>query len=210
MIEKIKIVIVALSLLFISLINSVEAYAQSSTKITKCKDEKGVWHYGSSNLHRCSDSSNITTFNERGVRIDQQEKVKTEQELKEEQVRLEDERRAIEKEKYRQLEKQRILASYQSEDDVQVARDKKILSYDRKITEHENYINALENQEKSLRSKIKNTTNASIKRKSKKKIETIAPKITSSETKIKELKRAKIQENNKFDQDLEFYRQYTR
>ena len=81
-----------------------------------------------------------------------------------------------------------------------------MLSYDRKISGHENYIIALKNQEQSLKNKIKATTNASIKRRSKDRISKIEPKKLSSEKRIKELIQEKTESNAKFDEDLAFFR----
>ena len=116
---NLKLLIMSIPLLFIS---GFELQAQSHTKITKCKDEKGAWHYGSKNLHKCSDSSKITTINDRGVRLGQKEKVKTKEELELEAKQKEKELAAIEKKKLEELEQNRILTVYQSEEDIEAAR----------------------------------------------------------------------------------------
>ena len=200
---NLKLLIMSIPLLFIS---SFELQAQSHTKITKCKDEKGNWHYGSNNLHKCSDSSKITTLNDRGVRLGQKERVKTKEELELEAKQKKKEQAAIEKKRLEKIEQDRILTVYQSEEDIETARNKKMISYDQKINQHQTYIDALENQEKALNKKIKETTNASIKRKSKDSISKIEPKKLSSEKRIKELTQEKTESNAKFDEDLAFFR----
>ena len=200
---NLKLLVVSIPLLFMT---NFELHAQSHTKINKCQDEKGAWHYGSKNLHKCSDSSKITTLNERGVRLEQKERVKTKEELELEAKQKEKELAATEQKRLDQIEKNRILTVYQSEEDIQKARSKKLHDYDQKINQHQTYINALENQEKALTEKIKETKNFSIKKKAKNSISKIEPKKLSSEKRIKELTQEKIEVNAKFDEDLAFFR----
>ena len=200
---NLKLLIMSIPLLFIS---GFELQAQSHTKITKCKDEKGAWHYGSKNLHKCSDSSKITTINDRGVRLGQKEKVKTKEELELEAKQKEKELAAIEKKKLEELEQNRILTVYQSEEDIEAARSKKMIAYDRKIGQHQNYINALRNQEKSFAKKAAETTNPGIKASFNAEIEKLEPKVAGSEKIISKLKQEKVESNVKFDEDLAFFR----
>ncbi len=177
-------------------------------KITKCKDEKGVWHYGSSNLYRCADSSKITTLNERGVKLNQIDEVKTQEQLDEEEKKKEQERLAIEKAKFEQIEKARILTVYQSEEDIERARQEKMTSYDRKINQHKNYIAALTNREKLLNNKKNKTKNSSLKRQFSDEIKALQPKADKSRKRIAELEKGKLQSDEKYDQDLAIFRKY--
>ncbi len=181
---------------------------KNKPKITKCKDEKGVWHYGSSNLYRCADSSKITTLNERGVRLGQVDEVKTKEQLAADERKKEEERLALEKKKFEQLEKARILTVYQSEDDIERARQEKMKSYERKINQHKNYIEALANREKLLNSKKGKTNNASLKKQFSNEIKALEPKADKSRTRIAELQKEKLQAGEKYDQDLIIFRKY--
>ena len=189
-------------------VNAQNKNAPKSTKITKCKDEKGVWHYGSNNVYQCADSSKITTLNERGVKLKQVDEVKTQEQLAAEEKRKEQERIAIEKRKFEQLEKERILTVYQSEEDIERARQEKMTSYDRKVNQHKNYIEALNNREKSLNSKKAKTSNAALKRKYTKEVKTLEPKAEKSRQRITELEKEKTQAGKKYDQDLVIFKKY--
>ena len=184
-------------------------YSQSnsgSSKIAKCQDENGKWHYGSANLHRCADSQDITTFNERGVLIDKQKRVKTEQELAAEKSQREQEAIALEEKRKAQLERDRILTVYQNEQDIENARQKKLLGIDRKIGQHQNFIEALAKQEEALTKKKRGLTNPALKKRTQAKIDEIAPKKLSSERLISELEKEKITSNKKYDEDLAFFK----
>lgn len=177
-------------------------------KIAKCKDENGVWHYGSSNLHQCADSSKITTLNERGVKLKEVEEVKTQEQLADQEKKKEQERLLANKKELELREKNRILAVYQSEDDIEKARLEKMASYDTKITQHKNYIEALNNREKLLISKKDQTTNAGLKKKYNDEIKTLEPKKIKSHKRIAELEKERLQASAKYDNDLVVYKKY--
>ncbi len=195
-----KIFILSLSAFFAQ---QTPVYAQS--KIAKCQDENGKWHYGSSNLHRCSDSESITTFNERGVRIDEKERVKTKEELAAEKAQRGQEAIELEEKRKAKLERDRILTVYQDEQDIENARQKKILGIDSKIGQHKNYIVALTKQEEALKKKKIDTSNRVLKKRFQAKIDEIPPKKESSEQRITLLEQEKITVNKKFDEDLTFF-----
>ena len=198
-----KIFIVSLSAFFAQ---QTPVFAQS--KIAKCQDEDGKWHYGSANLHRCSDSKSITTFNERGVRIDETKRIKTEEELAAEKAQRDKEAIELEEKRQAKLERDRILTVYQDEQDIENARQQKMIGIDRKIGQHKNYIVALTKQEESFEKKKADTSNRVLKKKFQAKIDEIPPKKQSSEERITLLKQEKLTWNKKYDEDLAFFRKH--
>lgn len=203
---KLKIICISVISCFLF---SVELNAQTKKlKISKCKDEKGSWHYGSNNLHKCADSSKITTFNERGVKINQVDAVKTQEQLAAEEQSKEEQRKAIEKRNLEELEKRRILTVYMTEEDIENAREEKMRSFDIKIEQHKSYIEALTNLKNTLKVKSAKTTNGSLKRKYSEEVKTLPAKVEDSKKRITELVKEQIQSNGKFDQDLIIFRKY--
>jgi len=198
-----KIFILSLGALFAQ---QTPLFAQS--KIAKCQDENGKWYYGSANLHRCVDSQNITTLNERGVRVDETKRVKTEEELASEKAQQEKEAKELEEKRLAKLERDRIFNIYQNEKEIEYARQKKLQGVDRKIGQHENYIDALAKQEEALQKKKTDTSNNVLKKRFQTKIDEIAPKKQTSEQRIGELELEKITLNKKYDDDLKLFRKF--
>ena len=199
----------------LSVMTSSFLYAQSNSggsgvKIAKCQDEKGIWHYGSRNLHRCADSENITTLNERGVRVDETQPIKTPEELAAETAKRDQEAAEVEKQRREKFEQDRILNVYLNEQDIEIARQKNLISIDRKIKQHTNYIAALGKQEASLKKKIANTKSVAVKQSIQAKIDEQGPKVETSEKRIKALEQEKIDANAKYDEDLRLFREYTK
>ena len=198
---------------FITMQFGLLASAQNKTEgaknqFTKCQDENGVWHYGSSNLHKCPQSSGLTVLNDRGVRLDKVDPVKTQEQLEAEKQVKEKEEQEKEEQKQLEMQRERILTIYQTEADIKVARERALKSIDVKIKQHRNYIEALKNQEKILNNKISSTSNKAIQRNSEAEIEKIKPKQEYSKSRISELQAEKIEVNKYYDKDLEIFRKY--
>ncbi len=180
----------------------------AKAKIKKCQDKDGKWHYGSNSDYRCADSSKITTLNENGVRVGQVAAVKTQEELDAEEQKRKDTKLAEEKATFERIERERILTVYQSEEDIERARQSRLESLKSKIEQHNNYIKALENHEKLLTKKKNGTTNYGLQAKYSKEIEELKPKAESSKKRVAEIEKEKIEANEKYDNDLEVFKKY--
>ena len=189
----------------VSLAVSNSSYSQ---KIAKCQDENGKWHYGSSNLHRCADSQDITTLNDRGILLNKEKRVKTGEELAIEKAQKEQLSMELEKQRKAQLERDRILTVYQNEQDIETARQKKLIAIDRKIGQHKNYIAALDKQQVAFEKKKTEAKNVAIQAGFQAKIEEVEPKKQVSEQRIKELKLEKTATNKKYDEDLAYFKKH--
>ncbi|MGH1427030.1 MAG: hypothetical protein ACRBEE_03760 [Arenicella sp.] len=189
-------------------IKSPEERDSGKTKIKKCQDKDGKWHYGTNSDYRCADSSKITTLNKNGVRVKEVNAVKTQEELDAEKKAREEAKLNREKEEFEKIERDRILTVYQSEEDIERARVEKLESLKRKIEQHGTYLKALESNEKSLANKKKNTSNKALKAQYSKRIDELKPKAEASKKRVAELEKEKETVNEKYDNDLEVFKKY--
>lgn len=136
------------------------AYAASSggsTKIKKCKDSQGKWHYGDRAAEEC-ERSKIIELSNRGVKQGEVKPPPTAEELKERekrQVELEQERQQAEEQARRD---QQLLATYGHEKDIIYIRD-------RKLEQLEYTINAADATIKPLRAALERMEARAIKAK---------------------------------------------
>jgi len=119
---------------------------KKGSRIKKCQDAAGNWHYGDSADEDCA-RSKVIELDARGIKRKEIAPPLTEAELKaREQNRERDEqvRKQIEEQERRD---QQLLATYAIEDDI-------ILTRDRKISDFESQINASQETLKSLRASL--------------------------------------------------------
>ena len=189
-------------------IKSPEERDSGKTKIKKCQDKDGKWHYGTNSDYRCADSSKITTLNKNGVRVKEVNAVKTQEQLDAEKKTREEAKLNKEKEKFEKIERDRILTVYQSEEDIERARVAKLESLKRKIEQHGTYLKALESNEKALVNKKNNTSNRSLKSQYSKKIDALKPKAEASKKRVVQLEKEQVEVNKKYDDDLTIFKKY--
>jgi hypothetical protein len=122
------------------------ADAKKSTKIQKCQDASGAWHYGRRAAEECT-ASKIIEMDQRGLtrkviaapptELDQKKREQIEAERQKEEQKLADQKRRD----------QVLLGMYGHEDDI-------ILVRDRKLSQLENSIKATEDTLTALRSAL--------------------------------------------------------
>lgn len=124
-----------LHILICTLILGVAASAANgagTTKIKKCQDDQGKWHYGDSAAAECAHSK-ITVMSKEGVTKKEIAAPPTEAELKARQTQEaeveEANRRAEEQKKKDQL----LLSTYAVEDDIVFVRDRKLAQVESQI-----------------------------------------------------------------------------
>lgn len=94
-------------------------------KIAKCQDTQGRWHYGDTAAAACAQSK-IEVMNDQGLRIKEVAAPPTAAELKaQEESRLEAERKKQRAEEQKKKDDQ-LLANYGHEDDIGLARERKL------------------------------------------------------------------------------------
>lgn len=116
--------------------------AEKGARIKKCQDEKGVWHYGDSADEACA-KSKVTVIDDKGLTRKEIAAPLTEEELKERErtkAAREAERKAREEQAKRD---QLLLATYGHEDDIDVARDRKLAMIDAQIKTIESTLTTL-------------------------------------------------------------------
>jgi hypothetical protein len=111
--------------------------AESQT-IKKCQDATGKWHYGDIAADECT-RSRITEIDKRGLKVDVHDAPPTREELEAaratEATRQEEEARAQEQRR----RDNHLLAIYDSEQSIILARDERLASIDRMLKSDENY-----------------------------------------------------------------------
>ncbi len=114
-----------------------------STKIKKCQDETGKWHYGDTAAAECS-KSKVIEITDRGIKTKVIAAPPTEAELKER------ERRKEELEKERKLAEERarkdriLLSTYGHEKDILYVRDRKLAQIEASIKASEETLKSLQ------------------------------------------------------------------
>ena len=129
-----------------TMLTAAAADDKKGSRIKKCQDAAGKWHYGDSADEDCA-RSKVIELDARGIKRKEIAPPLTEAELKaREQNRERDEqaRKQIEEQERRD---QQLLATYAIEDDI-------ILTRDRKISDFEAQINASQETLKSLRASL--------------------------------------------------------
>jgi len=146
MIRNLSIFTLLLISLFAATLPASAADEKKGTRIKKCQDAAGKWHYGDSADEECA-RSKVIELDTRGIQRKEIAAPLTEAELKaREQNREHDEqtRKQIEDQQRRD---QQLLATYAIEDDIVMTRD-------RKIGDFEAQIRASQETLKSLRSSL--------------------------------------------------------
>ncbi len=107
--------------------------AQTGTKIKKCKDADGKWHYGDRAAEECA-RSKVIELSGQGVRTKVIRAPATDEELQERARRkaeIEEERKRIAEQERRDTQ---LLATYGHEDDIKYIRDRKLAQIEATIT----------------------------------------------------------------------------
>lgn len=205
--NSMNIFIVAMMFMYL-FVGTIAIASSASSKITKCQDAEGKWHYGTSNAYHCASSSKITTIDGKGVTIAQENALKTEEQLEEERKQKEVADALEAQKKFEEAERDRILMVYQSDEDVERSRLNQLNSLKQKKAQHESYIVSLEKQKEQLKKKKANTKNVVIRKNLDDKAALIDPKIEKSKQRIIEIGSQVEEVNKKFDEDLAFFRKH--
>lgn len=118
--------------------------------ISKCQDAQGKWHYGDMADEACGDST-ITIIDKSGRTVEEVLPPMTDRErkaLEEELARLELEQKL---EKQREMERQRILAIYPSQESIERARNDRLRGMDKNIKLQEQLLDDFRREIKELK-----------------------------------------------------------
>ncbi len=192
--------------LSLALLGANGAWAQSST-IQKCQDAEGNWHYGDYAADACAQSVIETMDSETGLKVDEQGLPPTQEELKAQEAA----KAQAEADKTRQREQRarenRILAVYESEEQIISARDERIEAINNSI-EFNNTMQA--RLEERLAGFEEQAQNQLLKDKDRNALEERIDAIKSQIAEYQASTDAKKQEiseiETRYNGDLEFYR----
>jgi len=176
--------------------------------IKKCQDADGKWHYGDVAVRAC-ENSKVTTLSSKGFVKAEKKAPKSEEQLEAEKAGLAELEAERKKQEELEKEKSRVLAVYESEDDIDRQRESRLVSIDNNIAVHNTYIDSLKRHIAFDKKKLDSTKNAGVR-------EQIYAKIEENEKNIKEyskeidgLKLKRIDVIKMFDNEKVIYKELT-
>jgi len=110
--------------------------------IKKCKDAQGKWHYGDIAAEEC-ERSKITEINSKGLKVRENDLPPSKEEL---EAKRAEELRAVEEKKRAKAQQhyeRRILSTYENEQSIVDARDRRLASLDKIIKTNERFMGTL-------------------------------------------------------------------
>lgn len=125
MIRNPSIFIIPIVFLITAISPASAADAKKGSRIKKCQDAAGQWHYGDSADEECA-RSKVIELDARGVKRKEIAAPLTEAELKAREQNREQEEKARKIVEEQQRRDQQLLATYAIEDDIIMTRDRKI------------------------------------------------------------------------------------
>ena len=182
-------------------------YTEPAFAIAKCQDADGKWHYGDNAAAACGDSR-ITVIDKSGRKIEEVEAPLSEEEvqaLEAEKKREELEQKMAAK---REMEKQRILAIYPSEDSIIRARDDRLSGMDRNIKLQEELLDSMRLDLKEMEAKTP-PQNEKAKAKRASHINSQQKNIDEYYQSITRLRRDREQAAQKYEKILKEFRELT-
>ena len=192
--------------LFLSLIclfvagTAIAANKKGSTKITKCQDASGTWHYGRTAADECAQSK-IIEMDKRGLTRKVIAAPPSERDLEAHQLREEERKKEEQRLAEQKRRDQVLLGLYSHEDDI-------ILVRDRKHRELENSIKATEDTLTGLRSALtRMQAQAADDKKSRKSIERAKVQIANHEAAIVAKRKEQHVLRDQYTADLERFRE---
>lgn len=203
MLNKMPISILAILVMFVSLLAALPAHA-----IKKCKDAEGRWHYGDVAVRECQDSK-VTTLSNQGFVRDEKPAVKTKEELladekAEEKAKIEKERIA-----YEEREKFRILTGYETEADIDRQRDNQLYSIDSNIAVHNSFLQSMNEVIAHEEKKLVKATNPVIKKRIEEKIVEAKKNLALYSDEVVALKSDRQGIVDKFEAEKLLYREFS-
>ena len=124
--------VLLISLLAVALSPSASAEEKKGTRIKKCQDGAGKWHYGDTADEQCA-RSKVIELDTRGIQRKEIAAPLTEAELKEREQNREQTEKARKQAEEQERRDQQLLATYALEEDIVLTRDRKISEVDVQI-----------------------------------------------------------------------------
>lgn len=189
------------------LVTVLLVYPEPSFAIAKCQDADGKWHYGDNAAAACGDSR-ITVIDKSGRKVEEVEAPLTEEEIEAQEAEKKREELEQKMAAKREMEKQRILAIYPSEDSIIRARDDRLSGMDRNIKLQEELLDSMRLELKEMEA---NTPPQNEKAKAKRasRLKTQQKNIDEYYQSITRLRRDREQTAQKYEKILKEFRELT-
>ena len=120
-----RIIVMSLPALALAAALAVPQYLWAGTRITKCQDANGKWHYGDAAAEEC-ENSKWTALNDQGVVVDEKDVPPTAAELRKRREAEEKARKEAERKAREEAEWKRMLSVYDKEEFIIFARDTRL------------------------------------------------------------------------------------
>ena len=182
-------------------------FTSSGLAISKCQDENGKWHYGSSVSSKCK-KSEITNLNNRGVVKDRVAAPKTAAQLDAEKSSQKEAEKVREIEQIKADEKNRVLSVYEKETDIERARQNNLRSINQQVVLRDAYIKSLKENRAIKEKKIPTISSKPLQERVRQQIVDIDDELEESRGSAKELQDKITAVNIRYDKELELFRKY--
>jgi len=141
--------------IFVLLFLTQSAFAADTSggRITKCKDANGVWHYGDYSADKCADDSDVTELNEQGVKVRVDEAVPDARENRQFLEISKRKQQIQRKEQEARSRDLRLLAMYESVEDMESDRDERLAYIRGIISANQEILSTLHSQHSDLTSR---------------------------------------------------------
>jgi hypothetical protein len=172
--------------------------------IKKCKDDQGKWHYGDVAETACN-KSEVTTLNERGFVVSQDQAPKTPEQLVADKRRQAAEIEQARLEQAELNEKRRLLSVYETEADIDRLRDNQLDAVQGNIDVHNAYLNDMQIRLTRYQTKLAESQSVSQKDQYVGKIQEAQNRIDSSKLELRSLIEQKKSIAQRFAKEKKLY-----
>jgi len=178
--------------------------SQAGQQISKCRDAKGVWHYGGFAAQEC-ENSKVRRIDSSGVRLtDEIGPTAAEKKRKLQQLEL------LNKLRKRQLEQQKkdqqLFRLYDSEQAVIQERNKHLRAIDNEVSSNRSLSSALKRERKSLLDRLAGTRNSQEKQRLESLLTAYNQQLVAYQRVAQEILQRRERVKSKYDDDLNEYR----
>lgn len=170
--------------------------AAGAETITKCQDSEGNWHYGDFAADACAEDGTITEIDERGVKVKESEAPPTQEELDAQEAAREQQEQEAARRERQEAEDQRLLQTYDSTQAIVDARDQRVSAINQEIESHELFRQDLVDEKQRLDGDGD-------------RVAELEGQIEQYDEAIRRLQQEREETRQKYNRDLERYRELT-
>jgi len=198
-------------LVTMAIVPAAFAAQQGGSKIKKCQDATGKWHYGDTAADECAQSK-IEVMSEQGIKKKEIAAPPTESELRDREARrAEEERRKLSEEEQKKRDAL-LLTSYGHENDILFVRDRKLAQLESQIKATQGTLTSLNGVLKRLEKQAEDDQKGGkpVAEQTKKHLEQTKHQIANRESEIAAKRAEQEQIRKQSEEDLTRYRELKR